>query len=69
MHKDRKTKDNIVQSIYDAVMRQSPTGRFLGRNEDGSYGIQSKEELIRKIKKALIENKRTIINHFLVIAR
>jgi hypothetical protein len=51
-------------------MRQSPTGRFfLGRNEDGSYGIKSKEELIRKIKKALIENKRTIVNHFLVIAR
>ena len=47
-------------------MRQSPTGRFLGRNEDGSYGIKSKEGLIRKIKKALvIENKRTIENHFI----
>lgn len=64
MRKDTKTKDDIVQSIYDGVSRQSPPGRFLGKNKDGSYSIKSKKEAIAKIKKALNENRKTIESFF-----
>ena len=64
MHNDTKTKDAIVQSIYETIRKQSPSGRFLGKNTDGSFSIKSKEDAIRKIKKALNENKKTIENYF-----
>ena len=64
MHKDNKTKHVIVQSIYECIRKQSPPGRFLMKNADGSFSIKSEENAIRKIKKALSENKNTIESHF-----
>lgn len=64
MHNDTKTKHAIVQSIYETIRKQSPSGRFLGKNTDGSFSIKSKNDAISKIKKALNENKKTIENYF-----
>jgi hypothetical protein len=63
-HNDTQTKNDIIQSIYDSVRKQSPPGRFLEKNKDGSYCIKSKEAACRKIKKALTENKAKIEEYF-----
>ena len=64
IHKDTKTKNSIVQSIYDAVRKQSPPGRFLRKNKDGTHSVQSKENAFKKIKKALNENRANIVRYF-----
>ena len=53
-----------MQSIYDGVRKQSPPGRFLKKNKDGSYSVNSKEDALKKIKKALNENKAKIEEYF-----
>ena len=63
-YKDEKAKNAIVQSIYDAIRKQSPPGRFLKKNKDGSYSINSKEDALKKIKKSLNENKAKIEEYF-----
>jgi hypothetical protein len=63
-HKDMHTKNSIIQSIYKTVRDQSPPGRFLEKNKDGSYSIKSKEDACKKIKKALTENKAKIEEYF-----
>ena len=64
MHKDTQTKNAVVQSIYDAVRKQSPPGQFLGKSKDGTYSVQSKENSFKKIKKALNENRASIVRYF-----
>ena len=64
MHKDTKTKNAIVQSIYDAVRKQSPSGRFLQKNKDRTHSVKSKEDAFKKIKKALNENRASIEEYF-----
>lgn len=64
-HKDTKAKDAIVQSIYETIRKQSPPGRFLGKNKDGSsYFVKSKEDTFKKIKQALNENRAKIEEYF-----
>ena len=63
-HKDIQTKNEIELSIYEAIRKQSPPGRFLEKNKDGSYSVRSKENACKKIKKALKENKATIEKYF-----
>jgi hypothetical protein len=63
-YKDTQTKNAILQSIYDAVRKQSPPGRFLKKDKDGSYSVTSKEHAFKKIKKALNENKAKIEEYF-----
>jgi hypothetical protein len=64
MHKDTQTKNSIVQSIYDAVRKQSPPGRFLRKNKDGTHSVQSQKDVFKKIKKALNENRASIVRYF-----
>jgi hypothetical protein len=63
-HKDKQVKHAIIQSIYKTVREQSPPGRFLGKNKDGSYSVKSKEDACKKIRKALNENKAKIEEYF-----
>ena len=63
-HTDTKAKNAVVLSIYETVTKQSPPGRFLGKNKDGSYHVKSKEEALKKIKRALNENKAKIEEYF-----
>ena len=62
-HKDYKTKNSIAKSIYDAISKQKPPGRFLAE-KDGSYIVKSKEDAMKKIKKALNENRVQIEQYF-----
>ena len=62
-HKDLKAKNSIANSIYDAICKQNPPGRFLAK-KDGSYIMRSKEDALKKIKKALNENRAQIEQYF-----
>ena len=61
--KNTQTKNSIALSIYDAIRKQNPPGRFLAK-KDGSYIVRSKEDSLKKIKKALNENKAQIEQYF-----
>jgi hypothetical protein len=63
-HRDEHTKHTIVQYIYETIRKQSPPGRFLQKQTDGSYSIKSKEEAVKKIIKALNENRARIVEYF-----
>ena len=59
-HENEHMKQAVVQYIYETIQNQSPPGRFLRRETDGSYSIKSKEETFQKIEEALNENKEQI---------
>ena len=58
---DKTQKNAIVHSIYEQITsRSTPHGRFVAKNEDGSYTVKSKDVALQKIKKALNENNATV---------
>ena len=62
MAQNNKVKrDAIAQKVYARITDSSPVpGRFVEKNEDGSYTVKSKEFAIGKIKRGLSENSATV---------
>ena len=62
--KDRKKVDSILNTIYKQITTQcTPPGRFVAKNQDGSYIVKGKEFALGKMKKALGENNAVIRDH------
>ena len=55
---DRAKKDSVVKAVYKKI-----PGRFVKKNQDGSYTVKSKEFALQKIKTALRENNEAVRAH------
>jgi hypothetical protein len=59
---DRAKRDAIIHIVYKQITVVGK-GRFVEKNEDGSYTVKSKDVAHQKIKKALSENNATVKAH------
>ena len=55
---DARGKDQIVLKIYNKIQ-----GKFLEKGKDGLYFVKDKSSALRKIKKALSENNKLMIEN------
>lgn len=54
--KKHREKDAIARQVLREIQMLDPPGRFMARNKDGMWSIQSEAMAISKIKQALREN-------------
>lgn len=60
---DAKGKDKVVKKIYNEIQQMKPPGRFLEKSKDGSYTVKDKDAALKKIKRALSENNKVMIEN------
>ena len=60
---DPKGKDQVVKKIYNEIQQMEPPGRFLEKSKDGSYSVKDKDAALKKVKRALSENNKVMIEN------
>ena len=64
MQKDKQTQNAMILSIYESIGKQTPPGRFLEKDRNGAFSVKSKKDALKKIRKALNENRAKIEEYF-----